>query len=267
SPLPPSPPLQNLNRYHLQLDRVAVFGHSFGAYTALALAGARINFDQLRQDCQPGAMLLDLSLLLQCRALELDPAQVPELKDDRIAALILADPVGRSLFGPRELGRIHLPLLWSGAQRDPLTPLVLSQVPAFRWLGSEDKYFAVAEAASHLHFQRNVGAAIHGQGTAPPLGIQSLQAWIAPPPPALQDYTNALGLAFLHSYLLQDDRYRPYLQPGYAQQLSQAPYHLRLLSPAWGDRFSEFHLPNQTSQTDGSLQPVLSALEQLPLRP
>ncbi len=46
-------------------------GQSFGAYTALALAGAKINFEQLKQDYLPQAQYLNPSLFLQCRALEL----------------------------------------------------------------------------------------------------------------------------------------------------------------------------------------------------
>ena len=69
--------LEQLNKYQLQgqlnLEKVGIFGHSFGASTAFALAGAEINFNQLQQDCGPQMEILNMSLLLQCRALELKP--------------------------------------------------------------------------------------------------------------------------------------------------------------------------------------------------
>jgi predicted dienelactone hydrolase len=47
----------------LNLQQVGVLGQSFGGYTALALAGAEINFEQLQQDCGPENNSLNLSLL------------------------------------------------------------------------------------------------------------------------------------------------------------------------------------------------------------
>ncbi|WP_325079052.1 alpha/beta hydrolase [Sphaerospermopsis aphanizomenoides] len=50
----------------LNLQQVGVFGQSFGGYTALALAGATINLQQLEKDCQPDALrdTWNMSLLL-----------------------------------------------------------------------------------------------------------------------------------------------------------------------------------------------------------
>jgi len=60
-------------RGRLNLQQVGVFGQSFGGYTALVLAGAKIHFEQLKKDCKPDALkdTWNASLLLQCRALEL----------------------------------------------------------------------------------------------------------------------------------------------------------------------------------------------------
>jgi hypothetical protein len=51
----------------INLQQVGVMGQSFGGYTALALAGAEINFEQLQKDCPVLNETLNLSLLLQCR--------------------------------------------------------------------------------------------------------------------------------------------------------------------------------------------------------
>ena len=211
-----------LANYPLQLEQVAVFGHSFGAYTALALAGAEINFAQLREDCEAEAMLLELSLVLQCQARLLESQPMPTLKDGRVVALMLADPMSRSIFGPEELQKVKLPVVWTGGERDRFTPFSLSQLPSFQWLGSEDKYLAISEATRHVYLQpqnHQTGADSH------------LMERVAPHPQAVQDYTNALGLAFTRTYLNRDRRYQAYLAAPYGQQLSQAPYHLRLWSP------------------------------------
>ncbi|MHC5731485.1 MAG: alpha/beta hydrolase family protein, partial [Nostoc sp.] len=75
----------------LNLQQVGVFGQSLGGYTALALAGAKINFEQLKQDCQPAALqnTWNMSLLLQCRALELSISKSEKdynLRDERVKA-------------------------------------------------------------------------------------------------------------------------------------------------------------------------------------
>lgn len=67
----------------LNLQKVGLFGYSFGGATALALAGAEINFEQLEQDCTPDNKRFNISLLYQCRALEL-PRKTYSFKDDRI---------------------------------------------------------------------------------------------------------------------------------------------------------------------------------------
>lgn len=211
-----------LANYPLQLEHVAVFGHSFGAYTALALAGAEINFAQLHHDCQAETMLLELSLVLQCQVRSLESQPMPKLKDGRVVALMLADPMSRSIFGPEELQKVELPVVWTGGERDRFTPFSLSQLPSFKWLGSEDKYLAIAEATRHVYLQpqnHQTGADSH------------LMERVAPHPQAVQDYTNALGLAFTRTYLHRDRRYQAYFAAPYGQQLSQAPHHLRLWSP------------------------------------
>lgn len=231
----------SLGGYPLQLERVAFFGHSFGAYTGLAIAGAEINFQQLQQDCQPDAMLLDLSLILQCQALELASVPLPNLKDSRVSMLMLADPMSRSIFGPQELQKIQLPVVWMGGEQDRFTPFSFSQLPSFHWLGSDHKYLAVAESTRHLYLNakslgpRNESASASGFGRGNSLeskgAAPALEEMVAAQPQPVQDYTNALGLAFIRTYLDQEAQYQSYLTAAYGQKLSQAPYYLRLWSP------------------------------------
>lgn len=205
----------------LRTEQVIVFGHSFGAYTALALAGAELDLATLQRDCPSDALLLNLSLALQCLARD---TVVPprSLQDDRVAALLLFDPVSSHIFGPTGLAQVSVPVLWSGSQQDSLTPLAISQLPSFNALGSGRKYLMIAEATNHIHF--------NPQATAG----QVLEDWIVPHPPAITTATNALGLAFVACYGLGDHRYQSYLQADYAQRLSQGPHQLHLLSAHQG---------------------------------
>ncbi len=221
---------RNAQDFHnrLKLDRVALYGHSLGAYTALALAGAEPNFAQLEQDCTPQKVALNPSLVVQCRALAL-PRERWNLRDRRIAALLLFDPVGRSIFGPQGLKQVAIPVFWGGDRSDLLTPLATEQLPAFEALGSREKYFSLTEGVQHINFQWN--------HLTQARSLMETELIAAKPLP-YQTYVNALGLAFVQVQLGQKaaaapDRsdYRPYLSASYAQQLSTASYPLSFIPP------------------------------------
>lgn len=89
----------------LNLQQVGVIGRSFGGYTALALAGASLNFEQLQKDCGEIDAFLNISLLLQCRAIELPQMQY-NLRDPRIKAAIAKrgrSPIAKSDPNPDPL--------------------------------------------------------------------------------------------------------------------------------------------------------------------
>ncbi|NJR68487.1 MAG: alpha/beta hydrolase [Synechococcales cyanobacterium CRU_2_2] len=206
----------------LRLNRVGVYGHSLGAYTALALAGAKINFGQLKQDCQPRQYAFDLSLILQCRARDL-PQRDYHLQDSRVVALLLFDPVSRSILGQQGLGAVRVPVLWGGSDADVLTPLLTEQLPAFSHLGSAEKYLGIIEAVQHVNLKLD--------------RLTTTQNWaetklIDAKPEAFQNYVNALGLAFTQVYVAERSEYRPYLSASYGRWLSQSPHRLRFLPQA-----------------------------------
>ncbi|MGB3511533.1 MAG: alpha/beta hydrolase [Microcoleaceae cyanobacterium] len=215
--------LEQLNKYQfhgqLNLEKVGIFGHSFGAYTAFALAGAEINFNQLKQDCGPQMEVLNMSLLLQCRALELNP-QKYSLKDDRIGAIFVLDPVNSSLFGKASLAQIQLPVLWGSGSEDKITPIVLEQANSFTWLTTPDKYLVVTEGANHVNINFNA---------VNKTAFTSIKDLIQPDPDVVLGYANALGLAFFQSHVADKSEYRPYLQASYAKAISEKPFNLSLV--------------------------------------
>ncbi|NJM95701.1 MAG: alpha/beta fold hydrolase [Acaryochloridaceae cyanobacterium CSU_5_19] len=131
----------------LDLEQVGVAGHSYGGYTALALAGATINFNQLQQDCGPALQqTLNISLFLQCQALSLPP-QNYNFTDARVKAILTISPITQSIFGPSQLKTLKLPILLLASGADTITPTLLEQLRPFTWLNSPHKYLALIEKA------------------------------------------------------------------------------------------------------------------------
>ena len=60
----------------LNLSAVGIGGHSLGGYTALAVAGATLDFDHLERECNLPFAGLNLSLLLQCQAFNPTPPRL-----------------------------------------------------------------------------------------------------------------------------------------------------------------------------------------------
>ncbi len=207
----------------LNLKNVGIAGQSFGAYTALALAGAKINFEQLKQDCLPEIKFLNPSLFLQCRALEL-PQKIYNLRDERIKSVLVMDPVNRSIFGRSGLSHINIPILWVAGSEDQLTPVVIEQVYPFTWLPVKDKYFMLTKGAKHLDF--NVTAIQDVKS----VDDDSLNQLVTASSPVIKSYINALGLAFFQMYVRNDSNYLNYLRSSYALAISEEPYTLGFLS-------------------------------------
>ncbi len=137
----------------LNLNQVGIFGYSIGGTTALSLTGATIDFQQLREDCQNKLDLTNISILYQCRALELENSQRlasrVKLKDQRIKAAFLFVPFGKSLFKQSQLAEITTPMLWQVVDKDFLTSLIKEQLPVYEALGSSDRYLVLSENLPH----------------------------------------------------------------------------------------------------------------------
>ncbi|PSF35716.1 dienelactone hydrolase [Aphanothece hegewaldii CCALA 016] len=209
--------LEKLSSNQLNLKQIGIFGYSFGGTTALALAGATINFNQLDQDCSEDKSIINISIVHQCRALEL-PRKTYLLKDNRIKAAYVFVPFGKSLYGKAGISQIDIPIFWQATDEDLITPLLIEQTPAFSWLTTPDKYFSLAEKLPHTR----IGLSIMNQLIARKLPVDKLLQ-------LTQTYLSALNLAFFKVYIAQDEQYRPYLQQSYADVLTEKPYNLLLV--------------------------------------
>jgi predicted dienelactone hydrolase len=196
----------------LNLEEVGVLGHSFGGYTALAVAGAQIDFDNLEKSCDGPDWDPNLSLLLQCRALEL-PRKDYNFRDPRVKAVIAVNPVNSSIFGSQGLSQIPIPVLIVAGSYDPATPAVFEQIRSFPWLSAPNKYLAIAEGQAHVDFsQLDAGASQL---------LNSLPNLTFPDPVVIDNYANAMSLSFFEVYIADNSEYLSYLQSSYAAYLSR----------------------------------------------
>jgi predicted dienelactone hydrolase len=216
--------LERRNQAHdsdasFNLQQVGLLGHSFGGYTALALAGATVDLAQLRTICESDPIdptLANPSLLLQCTALDSPGETIPPLHDDRIQAIFVFNPIGSGLFGAEGLSQIQRPVMMLGGSQDAIAPAILEQLCPFTWLTTADKYLALIQGGTHVY-------STHPQEDVLPLGLTS------PAPLLARRYLKALSLAFAQTYVADRPEYQAYLTTGYAHSISQAPMPLRLV--------------------------------------
>ena len=237
---------RNYSEYQgrLNLRNVGVMGNSFGGYTALALAGAEINFPRLETACTPVLGSPNLSLLLQCRALGL-PRKSYNLRDRRVSAALPVDTVGSEVFGADGLGQIAIPILMIAGSEDKTAPVALEQIRIFPWLRTAHQYLALIKGKAHSgNFSKlETGLKL--------MLLKTLPHLTGPDSTLLYNYAYAISLAFFEVYVANNPDYRPYLQSNYAQYLSQDPFHLYLIGAASVDKLQQ-HLAEFEGLPTGS---------------
>ncbi len=211
----------------LNLQQVGVLGQSFGGYTSLALAGAKLNFEQLRKDCVNSQNSLNLSLLLQCQGLVLPPSNY-QLQDERIKAAIAINPVSSSLFGESQISQIKIPTMIVSGSADAVTPPLSEQIQPFTWLTTPNKFLVLLKGGTHFSTLKVSEGAV-------PLPAQAL----GPNPEIAYEYMKALSLAFFKTYIAGELRYRIYLNSGYAQVISQYQMPLNLVQSITPQQLTE----------------------------
>lgn len=203
------------------LEQVGIFGYSIGGTTALSLTGAKIDFEQLSKDCQDKLDLTNISILYQCRALEIEDSRQLntdiELKDERIKAAFLFVPFGKSLFGQSKLAEITTPMLWQVVDRDFLTSLTKEQLPIYAALDSSDRYLVISENLPH---STAILAKERSQS-------QKNQVRVS------RKYQNIISLVFFRRYLMMQnsitqENFPPQLNSHLMRSIEEKPYSLNL---------------------------------------
>ncbi len=210
----------------LDLQQVGVFGQSFGGYTALALAGAKINLEKIEKDCKQKALkqTWNMSLLLQCRIQELQankPVKQYNLHDKRVKAVIAVNPITSSIFGKTGLSQIKTPVMMVASSEDTVAPALYEQILPFAWIANPHKYLVQLEGATHFS---TIG---DGKDSSEQVGLPS--KLIGDNPKQAQSYMRYVSLPFFQSYVSGNLQYRPYLTSTYIESISKKSMDLSLI--------------------------------------
>ncbi len=196
-------------------SQIGVLGHSLGGTTALLVSGAPLNLTRLTDVCDRDRFPLNISLFLQCRASSLPPGNY-NLRDPRIKAVAVFNPVTSSVLGIESMQQIALPTLIIGGTRDFVSPYIEEQVHPFLWLTTPHKYLATIVNGSHF-------------STVDEANIVDINNFINGSEANFgQDYLKALSLAFLEVHLRDREQYRASLRAAYGHKISnpKLPLHL-----------------------------------------
>ena len=225
----------------LDLEQVGIMGHSFGGYTALAIAGAPLNAQRL-QTCEEFALTLNPSVILQCRASYL-PTKSEILEDPRIQAVIAVNPITSTVFGPESLAQIKMPAMMVSGSNDLVAPAIEEQIHPYIWLGSEQKYLVLMRPGTH-------------SSTSADRENQAMPDILSSPRPDLgRSYLKAMSLAFFETHLRQRSQFAPYLTSAYAEAISNEELALDFVNSL---------TPEQLETAYGSPPPI-PVIPQLPI--
>jgi predicted dienelactone hydrolase len=138
-------------------ETVAVVGHSYGGYTALASGGARLDSEAFAGNCT-AARASDDPLVFLCDALE------PRM-NDMLRRAAPADSAARlpvdavvslagdaAMFGEKGLAAVHSPLLVMGGTADRDSPFRWSSQLAYDNVSSDHKVEVALDGAEHFVF-------------------------------------------------------------------------------------------------------------------
>ncbi len=221
--------LSQLNQFSAHLrgkfntKEVTVIGHSLGGYTALALAGAKLNLKHLRAFCDdPNPVVFSPADLLQCNAADL-PDTPLDLQDKRIKQAIILNPVIGRLFDETGLAQVQIPILMLASTDDAITPAVSQQFLPFTQLQTS-KYLLTAIGGTHL----SVGDPSNlNQSLTQSIFVRERSPEATEP---LRNLLKGVSLAFIKQMTPEAKEYVPFLKPAYAQSFSTDTLKLRLNS-------------------------------------
>jgi predicted dienelactone hydrolase len=244
--------LINKNLAGIDFQNVGVIGQSFGGYTALAVAGAPLNFQSLNSACPPD-FSIDISLLLQCQALTLgEPGQDSlSFTDERIRAVMAINPITEAVFGPDSLAQITVPTFIVAGSADTVAPAFQEQIRPFSWLTTPERYLLLLEGATHF-------STIGITGTETFVLPSSI---VGPVPEVSREYMQVMSLAFLNTHLNGDARYAPILSSAFVTRFSRPEMPMSLISELSPEQL-EAQLSADAAATEAFQQALNAAVEQ-----
>jgi predicted dienelactone hydrolase len=145
-------------------ETVAVVGHSYGGYTALAAAGAQINTTGLQSHCQNAIeaeheaawiceiLLPHLTDMSELAELDAIPDDLwPAIADPRVDAIV--SMAGDAFFfGDDGLAEMDVPIMVIGGTADKDSPFMWSTYPAYEYSSSQAKVKIALNGAEDMIF-------------------------------------------------------------------------------------------------------------------
>ena len=210
----------------INTEDVGILGQSFGGYTALALAGAELNFSALNTACDNLDKSFNVSLFLQCLALELPQEETPvDLSDPRITSAVAINPLTSAIFGEVGISKIEIPVMLVSGSADPVTPALPEQIKPFTWLDVPEKYLVLMKGGTHFSVLNESSGSVPVPAAA-----------IGPDPQVGQNYLKQLALLFFSDrYYAQNPQFGS-LSASYAASISQPMMPLSLIESLDGDK-------------------------------
>jgi predicted dienelactone hydrolase len=148
------------------------------------------------------------------------PRQPYNFQDDRIKFALAINPIESSIFGPKGMAKINIPVAIAASSEDVVASAVLEQIKPFSWIVSPERYLFVVRGVGHITDVRSFIRAF-----MPSLDSVIPDKNIEP----LKEYSRIFVLALVQTHVARQNTYRPYLQAGYALSISQSPNQVSIL--------------------------------------
>ncbi len=146
----------------MDMNSLAVTGHSFGGYTTISAGGAQVNSTSLAAQCSlPEAQEMGLcdnlderlQTMATVRGLTEVPAELwPATTDPRIKAIVPLAPAAGEIFGEAGMAGVTIPMMLIVGTKDNSTPASTNAIPAFKDASSAEKSLVMLQNADHYIF-------------------------------------------------------------------------------------------------------------------
>jgi predicted dienelactone hydrolase len=184
---------------------VAATGHSFGAFTAIIVAGSEADMDRAKQACANG-----VEADIFCDYVPYYAPGTMLKMDPRIGGLkVMVDlaPGGYNAMFDDNLAKVYVPSLTMGGTEDTTCPLDIETRPIFNGM-AKPKALAEITGASHMTFTDVCSNALLKGiiGDMCTMSINSKRAF---------EIINTLSTAYIRRHLLGETAMDTWLSPGY----------------------------------------------------
>ncbi|MCL6754223.1 alpha/beta hydrolase [Nostoc sp. CCCryo 231-06] len=209
----------------LATNNAMIIGHSFGGGTALEIAGAELQLEQLKQRCKKNLTTFSEGEVMQCIAQKL-PENTYQLRDTRIKQAIALNPTTSLIFGETGLTKVQIPTLVLASSADKTTPALTEQIAGFDKIPSP-KWLVGIVGGTHLSLKDPSTTLDQiGKPNTPISGGEVVDEQAAD----VRKYVKAIALSFAFQMTPEAKNYAIFLTSDYAQFASTAAFPFRLIT-------------------------------------